>query len=154
MKFRLFLSVIALLIMSHLYASDVSQLIAVSADGSETTYALLDIKRIEINATNSKASMTILNKDGVYSSEYQKILFAESATDIEELGISSIFVFPNPVSNTLYIQGVDDDAALEVYNLTGKSVIEGKGTELDVTSLNQGTYILRINNQYVKFIKK
>ena len=154
MKIKLFLSMLAIFFASQLFANEVTQCVAVSADGYKTTYALLDIKRIEINATNSKASMTILNKDGVYSSEYQKILFAESATDIEELGISSIFVFPNPVSNTLYIQGIDDDASLEVYNLTGKSVIKDKGTELDVTSLNQGTYILRINNQYVKFIKK
>ena len=154
MKIKLFLSMLAIFFASQLFANEVTECVAVSADGSETTYALLDIKRIEINATDSKASMTILNKDGIYSSEYQKILFAESATDIEELGISSIFVFPNPVSNTLYIQGVDDDASLEVYNLTGKSVIKDKGTELDVTSLNQGTYILRINNQYVKFIKK
>ena len=65
-----------------------------------------------------------------------------------------IFVFPNPVSHTLNIQGVDENTLLEVYNLTGKSVIKDKGIELDVTSLNQGTYILRINNQYVKFIKK
>lgn len=154
MKIKLFLSMLAIFFASQVFANEVTQCVAVSADGYKTTYALLDIKRIEINATDSKASMTILNKDGVYSSEYQKILFAESATDIEELGISSIFVFPNPVSNTLYIQGVDDDASLEVYNLTGKSVIKDKGTELDVTSLNQGTYILRINNQYVKFIKK
>ncbi len=154
MKIKLLLSVLALFFASQVFANEVTQCVAVSADGYKTTYALLDIKRIEINATDSKASMTILNKDGVYSSEYHKILFAESATDIEELGISSIFVFPNPVSNTLYIQGVDDDAALEVYNLTGKSLIKEKGTELDVTSLNQGTYILRINNQYVKFIKK
>ncbi|MBR3871946.1 MAG: T9SS type A sorting domain-containing protein [Paludibacteraceae bacterium] len=56
--------------------------------------------------------------------------------------------------NTLNIQGVDENTPLEVYNLTGKSVLKDKGTELDVTSLSQGTYILRINNQYVKFIKK
>ena len=49
---------------------------------------------------------------------------------------------------------MDENTALEVYNLTGKSVLKDKGTELDVTLLTQGTYILRINNQYVKFIKK
>ena len=154
MKIKLFLSMLAIFFASQTLANEVTQCVAVSADGYKTSYVLADIQRIEINATDTEASMTILNKDGVYSSEYQKILFFFFSTDIEELGISSIFVFPNPVSNTLYIQGVDDDAALEVYNLTGKSVIKDKGTELDVTSLNQGTYILRINNQYVKFIKK
>jgi hypothetical protein len=154
MKIKLLLSMLAIFFASQVFANEITGCVAVSADGYKTSYVLANIQRIEINATDTEASMTILNKDGVYSSEYQKILFAESATDIEELGISSIFVFPNPVSNTLYIQGVDENAALEVYNLTGKSVIKEKGTELDVTSLNQGTYILRINNQYVKFIKK
>lgn len=154
MKIKLFLSMFAIFFASQTFANEVTQCVAVSADGYKTSYVLADIQRIEIKATDSKASMTILDKNGNYSAEYQKILFAESNTGIEELGISSFFVFPNPVSNTLYIQGVDEYAALEVFNLTGKSVIEGKGTELDVTSLNQGTYILRINNQYLKFIKK
>ena len=154
MKIKLFLSMLAIFFASQTFANEVTQCVAVSADGYKTSYVLADIQRIEIKATDSKASMTILDKNGNYSAEYQKILFAESNTGIEELGISSFFVFPNPVSNTLYIQGVDEYTALEVFNLTGKSVIEGKGTELDVTSLNQGTYILRINNQYLKFIKK
>ena len=154
MKIKLFLSMFAIFFASQTSANEVTQCVAVSADGYKTSYVLADIQRIEIKATDSKASMTILDKNGNYSAEYQKILFAESNTGIEELGISSFFVFPNPVSNTLYIQGVDENAALEVFNLTGKSVIKEKGTELDVTSLNQGTYILRINNQYVKFIKK
>ena len=154
MKIKLFLSMFAIFFASQTFANEVTQCVAVSADGYKTSYVLADIQRIEIKATDSKASMTILDKNGNYSAEYQKILFAESNTGIEELGISSFFVFPNPVSNKLYIQGVDEYAALEVFNLTGKSVIEGKGTELDVTSLNQGTYILRINNQYLKFIKK
>jgi hypothetical protein len=145
---------LAIFFASQLFANEVTQCVAVSADGNKTSYVLADIQRIEIKATYSKASMTILDKNGNYSAGYQKILFAESNTGIEELGISSFFVFPNPVSNILYIQGVDENAALEVFNLTGKSVIKEKGTELDVTSLNQGTYILRINNQYVKFIKK
>ncbi|MBQ2026147.1 MAG: hypothetical protein II215_06740, partial [Paludibacteraceae bacterium] len=70
MKIKLFLSMLAIFLASQLFANEVTQCVAVSADGYKTTYALLDIKRIEINATNSKASMTILNKDGVYSSEY------------------------------------------------------------------------------------
>ena len=154
MKIKLLLSILAFLFASQILAKEVKKCVAVSADGYKTTYTLVDIQRIEINAKGTDASMTILNKNGIYSAEYKKILFAELATEIEELEISSVFVFPNPVSNTLYIHGVEDDAILEVYTLTGKSVLNEKGTEIDVTSLNQGTYILRINTQHVKFIKK
>ena len=154
MKLKLLFAMLALFVSSIIYATDLSNLVAVSADGSETTYLLVDVQRIEVQADNEKGKMTILQKNGTKVGSYQKILFAEPQTGIEELGISSVFIYPNPVTNTLFIQGVEDEAILEVYNLTGKSVLKDKGTELDVTSLTQGTYILRINNQYVKFIKK
>ena len=139
---------------SLLYANEVSNIVAVSADGYNTTYALAEVNRINVIADANSASMTIVDKDGNQFAGYVKILFAEKETSIEELGFTQVYVFPNPVVNTLTIQGVDENTPLEVYNLTGASVLQDKGTELDVTSLSQGTYILRINNQYVKFIKK
>lgn len=154
MKLKLLFSVLALSVASFLYATERESMVAVSADGDNTTYALADVSRINVIADANSASMTIVDKDGNEFAGYVKILFAEKETSIEELGFTQVYVFPNPVVNTLTIQGVDENTPLEVYNLTGKSVLKDKGAELDVTSLSQGTYILRINNQYVKFIKK
>jgi hypothetical protein len=154
MKLKLLFSVLALSLASFLYATERESMVAVSADGDKTTYALADVSRINVIADANSASMTVVDKDGNEFAGYVKILFAEKETSIEELGFTQVYVFPNPVVNTLTIQGVDENTPLEVYNLTGASVLQDKGTELDVTSLSQGTYILRINNQYVKFIKK
>jgi hypothetical protein len=154
MKLKLLFSVLALSVASFLYAEESENMVAVSADGNKTTYALATVSRINVIADANSASMTVVDKDGNQFAGYVKILFAEKETSIEELGFTQVYVFPNPVVNTLTIQGVDENTPLEVYNLTGKSVLKDKGAELDVTSLNQGTYILRINNQYVKFIKK
>ncbi len=155
MKLKLLFTMLALFVSSIIYAADVENIVAVSADGNETTYLLANVQRIEVQANDVQGKMTILQKDGNKVGNYQKILFATStSTSLEENNELQIFVFPNPVSHTLNIQGVDENTLLEVYNLTGKSVIKDKGIELDVTSLNQGTYILRINNKYVKFIKK
>ena len=153
MKLKTITTFLLLLFASMLYANEVSNMVAVSADDDNTTYALADVNRINVIADANSASMTIVDKDGNEFAGYVKILFAEAPTDIEELGFTQVYVFPNPVVNTLNIQGVDENTPLEVYNLTGKSLLKDKGTELDVTSLSQGTYILRINNQYVKFIK-
>lgn len=139
---------------NSIYATEVDKMVAVSADGDQTTYALASVNRINVIADANSASMTVVDKDGNQFAGYAKILFAETETGVEELDITSVYIYPNPVVNTLSIQGVDENTSLEVYNLTGKSIINTKGTELDVTSLNEGTYILRINNQYVKFIKK
>ena len=153
MKLKTFTTFLLLLLASLLYANEVSNIVAVSADGDNTTYALAEVNRINVIADANSASMTIVDNDGNQYAGYVKILFAEAPTDIEDLCFTQVYVFPNPVVNTLNIQGVDENTLLEVYNLTGKSVLKDKGTELDVTSLSQGTYILRINNQYVKFIK-
>ena len=154
MKLKLLFSVLALSVASFLYAEENENMVAVSADGNKTTYALATVSRINVIADANSASMTIVDNNGNEFAGYVKILFAEKETSIEELGFTQVYVFPNPVVNTLTIQGVDENTPLEVYNLTGKSVLKDKGAELDVTSLSQGTYILRINNQYVKFIKK
>ena len=154
MKLKTITTFLLLLFASMLYANEVIKMVAVSADDDNTTYALADVNRINVIADASSASMTVVDKDGNEFAGYVKILFAEAPTDIEELGFTQVYLFPNPVVNTLNIQGVDENTPLEVYNLTGKSLLKDKGTELDVTSLSQGTYILRINNQYVKFIKK
>ncbi len=154
MKLKTFTIFLLLLFVSMLLANEVSSMIAISADGDKTSYTLADVKRIEVNATETSASMTVLLQDGTKEGKYSKLLFSDKETSIEELGEVSLFVFPNPVSNTLNIQGVDESASLSVYNLSGQCVLQDKGTEIDVISLNQGTYILRINNQYVKFIKK
>jgi hypothetical protein len=129
-------------------------MVAVSADGNKTSYALVNIQRIEVNTTETSASMIVLLKDGNVEGTYQKLLLAKDITSIDEIGKVAVCVFPNPVSNILNIQGVDEKASLSVYSLSGQCVLQDEGTEIDVTSLNQGTYILRINNQYVKFIKK
>ena len=154
MKLKLLFTMLALFVSSIIYAADVENIVALSADGDKTTYALANVNRINVIADANSASMTVVDNDGNQFAGYVKILFAESPTDVEELDITSVYIYPNPVVNTLNIQGVDENTALEVYNLIGKSVLKDKGTELDVTSLVQGTYILRINNQYVKFIKK
>lgn len=153
MKAKFFTTVL-LMLFSVLAYAEVSKMVAVSADGDKTSYVLADIQRIDVNSTETTASMSVLLKDGSLDSGYTKLLFAKVETGIEELGISSVYVYPNPVVNTLYIQGVDDAAALSVYNLAGKCLMQEKGAELNVSSLNQGTYILRINETYVKFIKK
>lgn len=138
----------------NIYASDLEKMVAISADGNKISYLLGDVKKIEVYASKTEASMTVLSKDGTSENNIIKILFAQPITKIEEIGVASVYVYPNPVSHTLNIMGVEEDALLYVYSLSGQCVLQDKGTTLEVTSLLQGTYILRINDNYVKFIKK
>lgn len=155
MKLKTLLTILAVAFAFCLFAEEVENMVAVSADGSKTTYALADIKRIEVNATYNSGEMTVVKTNKESQGGYKKILFAHDApTSIDGIGEVSVYIFPNPVSNTLNIMGVDESATLAVYNLSGKCIMKENGNTLNVSSLSQGTYILQIDGKFVKFIKK
>ena len=58
---------------------------------------------------------------------------------------STVAVYPNPVSNLLHIEGVNEGQCLAVYDLTGKKVLQTAFTqELSVSGLPAGLYLLSI----------
>ena len=65
-------------------------------------------------------------------------------------------IYPNPANQSLHIEGLEDDAMLEIYTLTGvlvtgnKTISDGK---LDIM-LPTGIYMLKIQNGGKIFSKK
>ena len=58
-----------------------------------------------------------------------------------------VVVFPNPAADRLQIAGLDasEIATLEVYDATGRILVRVQNTAaIDLTSLNDGVYALRI----------
>lgn len=74
--------------------------------------------------------------------------------EISEESVSDITISPNPVVDVLTINGVEDDQPVEVYNLVGVKVIEETGNQIDVSSLSNGIYVLQVNDEKIKFLKK
>ena len=85
----------------------------------------------------------------------KKITFSTSGpvTDVENVDSNSILVYPNPTQDVLMIQGIDAQA-LRVYDLQGRLLVQEEGTQVDVNHLAEGTYLLQIGTQVVRFIKK
>lgn len=154
MKLKIFTCVLFMAFSVWLFAEEKNALVAISADGAKTSYVLADVQRIEVNKKDVSASMSVLLKNGTLEGSYKKLIFANELISIEEFGDISLYVYPNPVVNTLNIIGVDENASLAVFNLNGQCVKQEKGNVIDVNTLVKGTYILQINNQYVKFIKQ
>lgn len=89
--------------------------------------------------------------------------YSTLSTDNEELKLSQkLQVFPNPVQNSLNIYGIKDLKKIKnvkIHDLSGsliKSIDNPFSSEsiLNVNYLEEGTYILNIDNKTVKFIKK
>lgn len=85
----------------------------------------------------------------------KKITFALSSTPTatENVQTNTILVYPNPTQDVLMIQGIEPQT-LRVYDLQGRMLKAEKGTQVSVGNLAEGTYLLQIGTQVVRFIKK
>ena len=104
-------------------------------------------------------NLQLLDKEGnVLATEalanIRRITFSTSGpvTDVENVDSQSILVYPNPTQDVLMIQGIDAQA-LRVYDLQGCLLVQEEGTQVNVNHLAEGTYLLQIGTQVVRFIK-
>ena len=86
--------------------------------------------------------------------DIKKICFEPpTETDVNDILVNTILVYPNPTQDMLMIQGAES-STLRVYNLQGRLVLTESGNQISVGNLPDGTYLLQIGTQVVRFIKK
>ena len=81
--------------------------------------------------------------------------------DAEDLGLNSlhneIFVYPNPFSDIIKIEGLDSKVKYEIININGAKVGYGNISNLDniidLSYLKQGIYYLKLSSQVFKIMK-
>lgn len=125
--------------------------------------------RIDVDNNGIKeATILIIREYSNYSHDADlyrfNSLFLKSAnTNLVRLNlIKEVEVYPNPVSNELYIK-IQDDSRFKysLIDLNGNLLIEGTSTSdiatINLTPFSKGTYLVRIetkNNMYIKKIIK
>ena len=75
---------------------------------------------------------------------------------VNDSGKDPVKVYPNPVKNFLSVSGITKDQQYEIYSMDGKLIKTGtysSGKTIDVNILTKGVYLLKIENQNLKFIK-
>ena len=86
-----------------------------------------------------------------------KIYFADNAsnpTSVDDVQSNIVFVYPNPTHEILYVQGADANSVLRIYSAEGQLVATAQGTQIAVGNLPNGTYLLQIGTQVLRFIKQ
>jgi len=150
-----FLFGVVLLIAGQLFAQK-SSLITLSADGSETVYALSDVQKFVFKSNTMAVNM----KSGNNVTGIACIRFLPAGqNDVKPLTPKSlVFVFPNPVKTQLTVAGVKKDVKISLFSLKGtflQSILtQDEPTVIDVSSLQQGTYLLQVGDRAVKFVKQ
>ena len=104
-------------------------------------------------------SIQLLDKSGdILATEpianVKKICFAPPTnTDVNDTLVNTILVYPNPTQELLIIQGIESQT-LRIYDLQGRLLKTEWGNQISVGNLSDGTYLLQIGTQVVRFIKK
>lgn len=81
----------------------------------------------------------------------------DNILDLEPILESNINIYPNPSSNTLYIDGSFQGQIIYLYTSTGylinKLPLNSINNKIDISNLNEGLYFLSIDSKQYQFIK-
>ena len=85
----------------------------------------------------------------------KQITFATAgiSEDVNDTIVNMIVVYPNPTQDLLIIRGIESQT-LRIYDLQGRMLKTEWGNQISVASLSDGTYLLQIGTQVVRFIKR
>lgn len=132
--------------------------IKVSGAGGESAYFVLD------HESNNQYFTENVNFDvtGV-EFDYERQIITKGSTVVRDnnLGLIDINkekpnVYPNPAKTFVKISGLEKSTDYEIFSLDGKLIKKGTSnpdSEINISTLVKGTYILKFNNQSMKIIK-
>lgn len=78
------------------------------------------------------------------------IIVVGETTDIEEVK-DICNIYPNPAKDYILVEGVEFEEAI-IYNTVGQMVLTTNNNKIDVSSLDSGLYLLRLDNNITRSI--
>ncbi|WP_298420613.1 BspA family leucine-rich repeat surface protein [uncultured Kordia sp.] len=76
---------------------------------------------------------------------------------LDAIDVSSFMIYPNPTTDALYINGLNQSETVEIYSINGQQLftktIDTNTNKIDVAKLSVGVYFLKIKDTTLKFIK-
>jgi len=154
MNKKIFLLGFVSLIAGQFLAAQNTVIKIISADGTEMISSLTNVQNIVFEDN----TMTVNMISGDSATEITCIRFGQTNGIKMLQSESPVSVFPNPVQTNLKVTGVNKDTKINLLNLNGTLLqsipAQDNSTNIDVSSLPQGLYLLQIGEQIIKFIKQ
>lgn len=123
--------------------------LVVEQSTGETAWSISTIKDLSFDGNGVKITFTD-DTSVYYGKETLTMLKFSVTTGIDDLTNASGKI--SVQGNTIILNGVESD--IKVYSLTGTLVAQGKGSQLDISSLTNGAYIVQADSLITKIIKR
>ena len=137
--------------------SAVMLMLAVPAKAAKTQALIINGEVVEkvVTKITFEGDLAVLtfSDDTEISEDMSNVVlrFLDSPTSIK--GITT-YQMNKVVGDNLLINGLADETKVIIYDASGKDVITTSGSNINVSGLKPGMYILKAGNQIVKFVKK
>lgn len=129
-------------------------------DSTEATSALAQIGKIVL----SYDDMCLYDKEGnklgctPYAQIDKIVFYKEGATGLDNTADSHIQVVLNPAEESLSIRGIEGEQTIRIYSMQGHLILSAGSVNgeanLSVGGMPNGTYLLQVGAQMMKFVKK
>lgn len=154
---------LCLLLLLGGYCSEIKaqSLIIKQYDGTENTEPLSSVRNLSFSGSDLMLTFTSGSSDIYGLSTIRKIYFDTniSVNENDELSNKGLHIFPNPAENSITVHGIANEVAIvNIYRTDGSLVISqavfSEVQTLDISQLSSGLYLITMNGQSAKFIKR
>jgi hypothetical protein len=128
-------------------------------DGSDKIIDLNSLRKITFAGGNLVLNYQSGSTESVVTSSVRKLVFA-SITGVNDVSVenNALLVFPNPGVDFISLKNVSAGVKnIGVYSICGIQVMNlqhySNNDRIDISGLTKGIYIIKVNNQALKFTK-
>ena len=154
MKKLLITALVLLGFLSSAFAQDEVTFSILKTNGSTTSFTMNRDARIYYSDTQ----LMFFNGNETISfnfSEIRKAYFT-SPQDVEEIDNQHLAIYPNPARDILRVNNIADNQEVTIYSINGavmKRLIVSGDTDINISDLHSGMYVISAGNMFSKFIK-
>ena len=77
------------------------------------------------------------------------------ALSIDDQKLTNISIYPNPLKDKLFIQGLSEVSEISIYDVLGKLVLaKTTSSEIEVSNLKKGIYTIKIVTEQKETVQK
>lgn len=128
-------------------------------DNSDKSIDVNNLRKITFGGGNVILNYQTGDVESVLTSSIRKMVFT-SVTGINDLLVDtkSMVVYPNPGIEYITLKNLPTvDLTVTIYNLCGNQLINllhySNTDQINISDLTNGVYIIKVNNQALKFVK-
>ena len=162
MKRGIILAFLLLLFSVCCIRSNAQSLVIKMKNGTESSEALEILQKFSFLDNNMLVEKSGGTNDLFTISEIQTIRFNNVPVGIDKNSISKndqgIVLYPNPANQVIYLKNLPENGTqIQIYRIDGILIyniaVESTEQSINIDNLNEGLYLLRVNNEVIKFKK-